>query len=293
MRRCFAAAFPFAAALAFSSAGCEVNPTIGPKASLTYTEDALEAYNEAMAKFRGKEWEEARALFTELRKLFAYSKYAKLSELRIADVDFNQEKYAEAIAGYREFVQNHRTDRDIEYAKYRIAKALFLDIDDTFMLPPVEERDQATTMEAYRELRGFIRDFPRSRYKVDVDYMYEVIQQRVARHELFVARFYLKEDAFDATIGRIDYLLTTYPGSGLDAEALVLKGETLLKMKKKDEAREVFQRVVDEQKGPFVTVAKRFLDELGGPSESARAKAKAPKTKPSMDDLLLDPEPPK
>lgn len=267
-------------ALVLMATGCEVEPTMASRASLTYTEDAQAAYNEALAKFRSKDWEDARALFTELRKLFTYSKYAKLAELRMADIDFNQQKYSEAIAGYRDFIQNHRTDPDVEYAKYRSCKALFLDIEDTVMLPPAEERDQATTMEAFRELRGFLRDFPKSRYKVDVNYMYEHTLQRLVRHELYVARFYLKQDKFDATIGRIDSALTTYPRSGLDAEALVLKGETLLKMKKREEARDVFQRVVDEHGGPFGRVAMRFLDELGGPKAKAAPKAPAEPAKP-------------
>ena len=48
-------------------------------------------------------------------------------------------------------MQNHRSDRDVEYARYRIAKSLFNDIEDSFILPPAEERDQATTMSAYQE----------------------------------------------------------------------------------------------------------------------------------------------
>lgn len=255
-------------------------------ATLTYTEDAQAAYNEAMESFRGKEWEDAKALFIEVRRLFAYSRYARLAELRLADIEFEQEKFPEAVTAYREFIQNHRTDRDVEYAKYRICKSLFRDIDDTFVLPPAEERDQATTMEAYRELRAFLRDYRKSRYRVDANYMFEVVLQRLVRHELFVARYYLKADSFEATIARIDYALKAYPLSGLDAEALVLKGETLLKMKKRDEARELFQRVIDEHGGPFGVVAKSFLEELGGPlprpiPRPKPAAAPAPETIPA------------
>jgi outer membrane protein assembly factor BamD len=282
------------AAVSPALAGCEVQSNLASNATLTYTEDARAAYNEAMVKFRGKEWEDAKALFTELRKLFAYSRYARLAELRIADIDFAQERYSEAIAGYREFVQSHRTDRDVEYAKYRIAKALFLDIADTLFLPPAEERDQATTLEAYKEVRGFLRDYPKSRYSTDALYMYEVVMQRLVRHELYVARYYLRQDAFEATIARIDFALSTYPRSGLDPEALVLKGETLLKMKKNAEARAVFQKVIDEHGGAhggaFASVARRFLEELGGAAPAPAPKAKeAPK--PAVEAPAASPAP--
>jgi outer membrane protein assembly factor BamD len=256
--------------------GCDIEPSTASRATLTYTEDARAAYNEAMESFRAKEWDDARALFGEIRRLFAYSRYARLAELRLADIEFEQERFPEAVTAYREFIQSHRTDRDVEYAKYRISKSLFHDIDDTFVLPPAEERDQATTIEAYRELRSFLRAYPKSRYRADANYMFEVVLQRLVRHELYVARYYLKIDAFDAAVARIDYAMKTYPLSGLDAEALVLKGETLLKMKKRDEARELFQRVIDEHGGPFGVVAKSFLEEFGGPLPRPKAAPKAP-----------------
>lgn len=265
------------AALALSVTGCEVSPNVGSNATLTYTEDARAAYNEAMVAFRNKEWDDAKALMQEVKRLFAYSRYARLAELRIADVDFEQEKYTDAIAAYREFVQNHRTDPDIEYAKYRICKALYLDIDDTILLPPLEERDQATTAEAYRELRALLKEFPRSRWDRDSRYMLEMVTSRLARHDLYVARYYLRADVFEAAVARVDHALKSYPGSGLEPEALVLKGETLLKMKKRGEARAIFQTVVGSHPGPFAKTAKDFLDEMG----PARSDERAPQPPPT------------
>src|SRR6478609_4772708 len=115
-----------------ASAGCESFDISGAKhATLTYTDDARAAYGEAMDSFKNKDWESAKALFGEIRRLFNYSRYARLAELRLADISFEQEKYSEAITAYREFGQSHKNDPDTEYARYRMCKALFLDIDDT------------------------------------------------------------------------------------------------------------------------------------------------------------------
>src|SRR5262245_44420319 len=115
--------------------GCDFDPAKS-SASLTYTEDAHKAYLEAMKAFESKDWEDARALLSEVKRLFAYSRYARLAELRIADIDFEQGKYSDAIAGYRGFIKGHRGDQNVEYAKYRICKGLYLDISDTLFLPP-------------------------------------------------------------------------------------------------------------------------------------------------------------
>ncbi len=256
------------AGLVMTAGACDLEP---PKstASLTYTEDAFKAYREAMASYENKDWEDARALFKEVKRLFSYSRYARLAELRLADIDFEQGKYSDAIGNYRSFVKGHRGDTNVEYAKYRISKALFLDISDTALLPPAEEREQANARDAHRELKAFVRRFPRSRHRVDAGYMLEVVTQRLVRHELYVARYYLRHDNFDATVARVDYALENFRGSGLDAEALVLKGETLLKMKKPAEARQIFETVIRDYGGPFGHVAKRFLDGMSGAGEAA------------------------
>lgn len=244
------------------AAGCDLQTGDGSKATLTYTEDARQAYEEAMRSYHSKAWDDARALLSEVRKLFPYSRYAVLAELRQADLNFEQEKYADAVSSYREFIQNHRMDRDVEYARYRIAKSLFRDIDDTFLLPPAEERDQATAQEAHRELEAVLRDNPRSRYADDLKKMLIAVKGRLVRHELYVARFYLRQERFPATIARVDNALKKYPGSDLEPEALVLKGETLLKMHEDAKARLMFQRVIEDYGGPFAVTARKFLDEM-------------------------------
>ncbi|MEO5728079.1 MAG: outer membrane protein assembly factor BamD [Byssovorax sp.] len=250
------------AALATGSLGCEGIEIGARHATLTYTDDARAAYDEAMAAFRSRDWEDARALLGEVRRLFPYTRYARLAELRLADIDYETEKFSDAISEYREFAQNHKNDPDVEYARYRLTKALFSDIDDTLLLPPAEERDQATTAEAHREIRSFLREFPRSRYRSDVAYMLDVVTGRLARHELYVARYYLKNDNFEAAVARVDFALKAYPSSNLTPEALILKGETLMKMKKLADARAIFERVLKEFTGPFLPTARRFLDEI-------------------------------
>jgi outer membrane protein assembly factor BamD len=81
---------------AVALAGCEFNPTMLPAKTLTYTEDARRAYEEALASFQSKDWESARPLLQEVKKLFPQSRYARLAELRLADIDFATERYSEA-----------------------------------------------------------------------------------------------------------------------------------------------------------------------------------------------------
>lgn len=256
------AAFVLVVAPSAALGGCDGERPVEDAASLTYTEDSRVAYLEAMESFKAKNWEDARLKLQEVRRIFGFSNFARLAELRLADVEFEQGKFPDAISGYRAFIRAHRSDENVEYARYRIAKASYLEVGDTPLLPPAEERDQGNTEDAFRELKAFVERYPTSRYRVDARYMFEVAMQRLVRHELFVARYYIGEENFEAAIHRIDRALQKYPGSGLDAEALVLKGETLLRKRAPADARVVFERVVAEHRGPFVDVAQRFLASL-------------------------------
>lgn len=248
---------------ALLSACSPTKPPPSAPSALRYGEDAKKAYDHAMEAFDDKNWELAKELFRDVKRKYSYSRYARLAELRMADADWESDKLAEAIAGYRSFVRTHRTDAEVPYARFRIVTGLFNQVSETILLPPAEERDQATTTEAYRELRSFLRDYPRGQFVKEAEHMLRVTTGRLVRHELYVARYYLARDDFDATVARIQYALENFEGSDLDPEAMVLLGETYLKMKKRPEAREAFNAVVERYPAsPFVVPARNFLDAM-------------------------------
>ena len=212
-------------------AGCDPPAPQAPNA-LRYSEDARKAYEKALEAFLDRDWEEARLQMQEVRRKYAYSRYARLAEQRLADMDFEQEKYAAAITGYRGYINDHPADEGVPYARFRICKALYAQISDTVLLPPQEERDQAAIVDAFRELSSFMSEYPRSKWSTEAQFMLVTVTGRLVRHELYVARYYLRRDNFEAATRRIQYALDRYDGSGLEPEALVLLAETYAKMKK-------------------------------------------------------------
>jgi outer membrane protein assembly factor BamD len=265
-------------------AGCEKQE---PKTALGYTADAKRAYEKAMVEFEAHNWLDAQNLMREVKRKYSYSKYARLAELRIADADFEQDKFADAVRGYRQFVHDHRSDvEEVTYARSRIAEAQYKQISDSIILPSADERDQAAIQDAYKELRGFLHDYPDAKQSKKVRELLEDVTARLVRHELYVARFYLRRDNYDAAVGRILYALRNYavasgplPGegeearanakqgpkvevdSGLEAEALLLLGETYLKMHKWREAREAFESILSQySRSPFTVPAQNYLD---------------------------------
>jgi outer membrane protein assembly factor BamD len=245
--------------LALASAACAPAPKAA-KTAEQYQEEARVAYDEAVQAYLDQDWEVAVRLLGDIRRKYSYTRYARLAELRLADASFRQEKYAEATAGYRSFTRDYPSDPDVPYARYRIVRAQFLQSDSSIFQPPLEERDLAAVRGAYVSLQAFLSDFPGYHRRVELDYMMQVVTGVLVRHELYVARFYLKRDEYAPAIERVTYAIEQYSASGLEAEAVTLMGETYLKMRDKPKAAAAFQRVLDEYPdSPFAVPATEFL----------------------------------
>ena len=248
--------------MAFGLGGCSrsAEPAKNP---LEYTQNAKREYEKSLETFFDHDWEECITLMTSVKKTYAYSRYGRLAQLRIADAYFHQEKFADAITAYKSFVHDYPNDPEVNYARFRITEALFEQSSEAAFLPPLEERDLVNVHEAFKTIRDFLHDYPLDRRRRQLDYMLEYTGGLLARHELYVARYYLHKDIYPAAAARAEYALEHYPGSGLEPEALVLLGETYLRMHQPDKARAQFTRVIREHPdSPFSVSAGKFLARL-------------------------------
>ena len=198
-----------------------------------------------------------------MKRKYGYSRYARLAELRLADADYEQDKFPEATAGYKSFIHDYPNDPEIPYARYRVTMTQYDAVSASFLLPALEERDLAYVNDAHASIRAFLNDYPNSEHAPQLLYMQSVVTGLLARHELYVARFYLDRGKFEPAVLRIEYALRTYADSGLEAEGMVLLAEVYLKQKDRQKARAVLELVLTRYPtSPFVVPAKRFLTRL-------------------------------
>lgn len=275
-------ALAFAAALASVGAtGCENQaPAQSP---MTYTADAQRAYEAAMVEFRAHNWIDAQQLFQEVKRRYGWSRKLVLqSELRIADCDFEQDKFAEALRGYKQFIHDHKSEaEELEYARARAAESQFMQISDALLLPAQEERDQAVALESYKNLKDFVHDYPSSKQAGKVCGLIEDVTARLVRHELGVARFYLQRDNFDSAILRAQYAIRTYSTNdgcdkvtnvdhrrpsqefGLLPDAMLLLGETFLRIRREGDAATAFSALLARYpQSSLGAQAREYLDEI-------------------------------
>ncbi len=242
--------------------GCAKPPP--PKLSAAeFDAKGQEAYEKALEKYHDRDWVNVPILMAEVKREYAGTRWARLAQLRIADAHFHQRSYPEAITAYREFLREFPNDAEVPYARYKVAECQFESRGDGLASPPLEERDLVNVRDADRSISEFLKDYPDYKERERLLYMQKWVRGMLARHELYVARYYLEKDRLGAAVARAEYALLNYQDTGLEPEALVLLGETHMKRHEPAEAAAAFQLVLDKyEDSPFTVPARRFLEYL-------------------------------
>jgi outer membrane protein assembly factor BamD len=231
---------------------------------INFSLTAQQNYEKGLADLKDENYPEALRYFTYVKQKFPFSKYAALAELAAADTEFERGSYQEAIDAYKSFLRLHPKHEKVAegYVSFRIAEAHVKEMpDDWFLIPPSYEKDQATVMDALRELNNLVDRFPNSKYIKRAQEYRRAVLRRLIDHEVFVARFYLDRGHPKGAILRIKEALRRYPDSGRDAELLLTLGETQLEMGQPASAKQTFLRVTPENASTVeVKRAELFLD---------------------------------
>lgn len=248
-------------------------------------------YAQAMDDLKNSLFPEALDGFETIKARFPYSKFAALSDLRIADTHFERQSYVEAIDAYRNFLKYHPTHSEAPYAMFRIAEAYQAQMPgDFFFLPPSAEKDQATTKLAISAYRDMLARYPTSEYAEKAQTKLNECRKRLGEHEMYVARFYYKREKWVASALRAEGVLRDYGGLGLDPEALYLAGSSRFYTKELVEARVHLAKLETEfsdspeagkAKSVLKEMDKKKLDDSQADEENAKAPASSDVSNPA------------
>jgi outer membrane protein assembly factor BamD len=234
-------------------------------ASMDYGDKARQAYADALDDFYDDECLQAEPAFRNVRRLYPYTRFAALAELRAADCLYKDAKYTEAIQAFEQFIRYRPSHVEVPYARFMVALCNYQQIPgEWFLSPATFEREQHFTRESLRLLSRFVVDYPHDPLVGRANRMAHHAIRLLAAHELYVARFYLRRDYPQAAIGRLRTLITAYPTSGYEPEALLLLGDTYLELKQWSDAKKAFAEITTRfPKSVEVDAARSRLSRLG------------------------------
>ncbi len=175
--------------------------------------------NEAEMQYKDGNYEEAAELFQQLKDRYPYSRYALLADLRVGDAYFKSKRYDEAVLAYDDFIRLHPKNEAVPYAIYQMGMVYH----EQMLIPA---RDPTNAKKASETFQRLLRQYPKSQWAVKARPRLQEALERLAAHDMFVGKFYLRTNRYRAAIGRFKRVLTQYPDVGLYGEALKLIKES-------------------------------------------------------------------
>jgi outer membrane protein assembly factor BamD len=248
MRRTALALVFSLAALAALAACTSKNVTFSGQ--MKYRQTAEENYQAGLEEVKDENWIEAVRFFEFVKTKYPFSKFAALSELRLADLKYDQGRYLEAADSYQQFVQLHPTHEEVDYAEFRAGLSYLRDAPGDFALfPPPHEKDQRQVEKAVTVLRDFVQTRPESKHAADAKRHLADAEGRLAAHEWYVAEFYFKRKKWAGAAGRYETLVERYPGTRYEPEALLRLARSYVALDEKYRARTALQKLLAKHPG--------------------------------------------
>ncbi|WP_373020224.1 outer membrane protein assembly factor BamD [Thiomicrorhabdus sp.] len=212
-----------ALALTFSLQGCS-SLLEKPDSEMTVEE----FYTEATTAFADGSWDTAIQYYEKLKAYFPYGSYAEQSYLELAYAYYKYSEPESAIRELEEFIKLYPKHKSLAYAYYLRAVAADSIVKswlDPFVTDPAH-RDMKSSARAFSYYEELVKRFPDTQYAENAKQRMIIIRNRMARHELQVAKFYYAREAYLAAANRCRVIIEDYPRTVVNLQALELMKES-------------------------------------------------------------------
>ena len=173
-------------------------------------------YQQAQISIDGGAIEEAIKTLETLQAAYPSSKFAMQAKLDIPYYLYKRDKFDEALDKLNEFIKLYPNHFSTSYAYYLrgiIAESKSKSILDDFDITDNAQRDTSSVKAALNYYIDLIKKFPNSKYSEESKDKLILLRNILARHELFIAIFYYKQEAFIASINRCKYIIEKFPNT--------------------------------------------------------------------------------
>jgi len=206
---------------------------------------ATESLEEGKRLFELEKYAGARPYFTHAFEVEPNSSAGREALLLVADSLFLQggdANLVQAEAKYRDFQNRFPTSERSAYVQARIAQSLARQIERP-------DRDQSATVKALAAYQDLLRLYPTSAEAESAQEEIAKVRDRLAEHEYLVGAFYLRYGLPQATIGRIEGLLASFPSFAETDKALFTLAQAYHRVDRADDAQATYSRLRDEFPG--------------------------------------------
>jgi len=212
------------------------------------TASAAELYDDASSAMSRADYETAIQKYETLEGRYPFGAYTEQAQIEVAYAYYKYDEPDSAIAAADRYLQLHPRGENVPYALYLKGLANMSRGDSLInkIAPPdLSKRDQSVLEAAYRAFSRLVQQYPDSQYVDDASRRLIDVRNALARHEVYVAEYYMRRGAWLAAANRAQRALEKYDGSTATIPALELLVRAYDKLgleQEKADAQQVLER---------------------------------------------------
>ncbi|HZW26428.1 MAG TPA: outer membrane protein assembly factor BamD [Gallionella sp.] len=209
---------------------------------------AEQLYDQAKTELNDGNYSTAVTLYEKLQSRYPYGRYAQQALLETAYANYRQGETEAAVSASDRFIKQYPNHPHVDYAYYVKGLANFggeISLLKSLGGQDPTERDPKAAQESFAAFKDLVTRFPNSKYAPDSKLRMQYLLNALAKHEVHVARYYLRRGAHIAAVNRAQSILTQYPNSPSTRDALeiMVKGYDAMGMTDlRDDARRVLAK---------------------------------------------------
>jgi outer membrane protein assembly factor BamD len=247
--------------LVVALAGCgifgkEIDPTEGWSAAKLYAEAASE--------LDSSNYTRAVELYEKLESRYPFGRYAMQAQLDVAYAHYRAEEPENAIAAADRFIKLYPQNPFVDYAYYLKGIVNYnrsVGFLDRYIPTDASQRDPGSALDAFTDFSVLVERFPDSKYAEDARQRMLYLRNNLAKHEVNVARYYIRRGAYLAAANRANYVIERFQRTSAVEDALAVLIEAYRALDKPELAADA-KRVLDLNRQ-----AGRFIDDTPEPGK--------------------------
>lgn len=204
--------------------GCGITNPFKDEEPTDYT--AEQYYQQAKEQLDDGDYSDAIETYQELESTYPFGEYTEQAQLEIIYAYYKNNDSEAALAAADRFIRLHPTHPHVDYAYY--LKGLINFTADKGFLERLTkgssspDRDPRSAQESYNAFQELVNRFPDSRYAADARRRMAYLHNSLAMHEIYVADYYMRREAYVAVVNRCKHVLEQYSQTAATEHALGL-----------------------------------------------------------------------
>lgn len=184
-----------------------------------------ELYDAARKNLDDESFQVAVRNFQMLEARYPFGPYAEQAQLEIIYAHYRNYEPEAAIAAADRFIRLHPQHPNVDYAYYIKGLANYIEGEgflNRFLPTDMTMRDPGSALQSFEDFRQLLYRYPDSSYAADAKARMVYLRARLARHEINIANYYFKRDAYLAAANRGRYVVEHFPQTPATADALAV-----------------------------------------------------------------------